>query len=94
MLPTPSYRPLLCLSLVLLHLYPITSRTFIKQWWICFGHQLENVEGQTVYCGIPMLFRITVERSKNNREQFFSILVDEFDYIIVVPEEESSLGDL
>mmetsp|Transcript_68021 Transcript_68021/g.142042 ORF Transcript_68021/g.142042 Transcript_68021/m.142042 type:complete len:273 (+) Transcript_68021:345-1163(+) len=91
-LPFLSTKSLAALFVLLLGL--VLRGAIVKQLWVSLHQQLQNVEGEPVHRTVPVLLGVLVQRTNDDREQILAILVDQLDNVVIVPEEESALGNL
>lgn len=90
----PSLLPSLLFLLILFGLLAMLGRAFIEELRVGLHKEFQYVEGEAMYGAVPMLLRVRIESADDNREQCLAILVDELHDVIIVPQEERSLGNL
>mmetsp|Transcript_51294 Transcript_51294/g.120285 ORF Transcript_51294/g.120285 Transcript_51294/m.120285 type:complete len:461 (+) Transcript_51294:85-1467(+) len=90
----PLSRALLLASTFLLFVSAMLGRALVEELGVCLHEQLQHIECQAMHRAIPVLLRVLVKGTDNDREQLLPVRVDQLHDVICVPKEKRPLGYL
>jgi len=90
----PRFIPVLRVLELLVTLQAVLRGALVEERRVDLHEELQDVVAEPVDRSVPMLLRVDVQRSKHNREECGTILIDEIDDLVVVPDEQRAFRDL
>mmetsp|Transcript_13026 Transcript_13026/g.38247 ORF Transcript_13026/g.38247 Transcript_13026/m.38247 type:complete len:450 (-) Transcript_13026:566-1915(-) len=90
----PRVRAAYRLLLVLGGARAVVVGALVEEVGVHLHEELDHVAGERVHRGVPVRPRVCVERLEDDGQDLLSVLRDEGDHVLVVPEEERALRHL